>query len=78
MCAVQYHKLGGSSPLILERKPGYAAEAQGVRREAGSEGSQGKSSGRSASEPEVAFHIDDPPLLWGSQLRNIRPGTPEG
>ena len=30
------------------------------------------------SEPEVAFHIDDPPLERGSQLQNSRPGLPEG
>ena len=78
MCAVQYHKLGGSSPLILKRKPGYVAKVQGVYREVESEGYQGKGSGRSESEPEVAFHIDDPPTKRGSQLQNIRSEIPEG
>jgi len=78
MCAVQYHMLGGSSPLILKRKPGYVAKVQGVRREAESEGCRGKRSGRSESEPAVAFHIDDPPYKRGSQLQNIRSESPEG
>jgi len=26
VCAVQYHQLGGWSPLILKRKPGYVAK----------------------------------------------------
>ena len=61
MCAVQYHQLGGWSSLIAERKPGYVAERRVSTVRWNLKGATGKGPGRSESEPEVAFHIDDPP-----------------
>jgi site-specific recombinase XerD len=66
--AVQYYNLGGSSSLIPERKPGYLAQAQGVHREVESEGRKAKVQAEACSEPEVAFHVDDPPYLFATWL----------
>jgi hypothetical protein len=41
-------------------------------------GAEANIQAEACSEPEVAFHIDDPPLKRGSQLQNSRPGPPEG